>query len=298
MNYTSTQIINDDCLNILPKIKSGSVDLVIADPPYFKVINQKWDYQWRTEEEYLSWCTSWIKEIYRILRYGGTFYLFGYFKILSRLVPIVLDFGFDVRQQIIVDKGLKSIAGRATKNYKLFPNTTESILFLVKDNIPISKKILKSRQKVLQYSSKYINEQLGVKSNGGGMWSIYTGDNVCRQFPTKSVWNKLQNILKFNIPYEKMAQTFNPQMGLTNVWDDIDFYSEKRFHPTQKPATLIERLILTSSYENDLIVDPFGGSGTTAIVADILNRKSIVIEKDKKYIESYYERISKGENVI
>ena len=36
---------------------------------------------------------------------------------------------------------------------------------------------------------------LGVKSNGGGMWSIYTGKNICEQFPTKEIWTKLEDIL-------------------------------------------------------------------------------------------------------
>ena len=102
-------------------------------------------------------------------------------------------------------------------------------------------KTLKERQKALQLSSKEINEKLGVSSFGGGMWSIYTGNNICEQVPTFELWQKLQEILQFNVPYEKISQTFNAQMGLTDVWRDIDFYQEKRFHPTQKPLKLIKR---------------------------------------------------------
>ena len=76
-----TQVIHDDCLNALKDIASNSVDLCIADPPYWKVIGEKWDYQWRTEEDYLKWCEPWLREIGRTLRYGGSFYLFGYFRI-------------------------------------------------------------------------------------------------------------------------------------------------------------------------------------------------------------------------
>ena len=98
---------------------------------------------------------------------------------LALLVPSLIEIGFDLRQQIIINKGIKSVAGRATKNYRIFPNVTESILFLTKNNINFSRDLLKSRQKELHLSSKYINEALGVKSNGGGMWSIYTGKNIC-----------------------------------------------------------------------------------------------------------------------
>ena len=134
-------------------------------------------------------------------------------------------------------------------------------------------------------SSKYINEQLGVKSNGGGMWSIYTGKNVCKQLPTEEIWNKLQSILKFDIPYSKVSQTFNAQMGLTDVWNDIDFYKEKRKHTTQKPLDLSERLILASSNESDLVFIPFAGSGSE-IEACVKNKRNwIATEINREYID-------------
>ena len=63
--------------------------------------------------------------------------------------------------------------------------------------------------------------------------------------------------------------------------------SEKKYgkHPTQKPVKLLERLIKASSKENDLILDPFNGSGTTGIVAHRMNRKYIGIELDEHYLE-------------
>ncbi len=204
----------------------------------------------------------------------------------------------DLRQQILVDKGMRSVSGRATKNYKLFPNTTESILFIIKDNKQFIKPLLKKQQEKLGLSSKDINEALGVKSNGGGMWSIYTGQNVCEQFPTKELWEKLQNILKFDLNYEKVAQTFNPQMGITDIWRDIDFYKENRVHSTQKPLPLIKRLILASSNESDLVVDPFAGSGSTAIASLQLNRNYITIEKDEQYYNEVIKRIESIKNPL
>ena len=230
MTDNRNQIICGDCLAVMPTLQSGIVDLVIADPPYFKVVGEKWDYQWHTEKEYIEWCRKWFSEVYRLLRYGGTFYLFGYFRILALLVPTLLELGFDLRQQIIINKGIKVVAGRATKNYKMFPNVMESILFLTKKNILYSRELLKGKQKELGLSAKTINEKLGVKSNGGGMWSIYTGDNVCEQFPTEELWNRLQSILHFNVPYNRIAQTFNPEMGITDVWSDINFYPWLKTH--------------------------------------------------------------------
>ncbi len=291
-------VILGDCLDELKKIQDSTVDLVIADPPYWKVIGEKWDYQWRTENDYVEWSLKWINEVSRILRFGGTFYLFGYFRTLALLVPHLEKMELDLRQQILVDKGMRSVSGRATKNYKLFPNTTESILFIIKDNKQFIKPLLKKQQEKLGLSSKDINEALGVKSNGGGMWSIYTGQNVCEQFPTKELWEKLQNILKFDLNYEKVAQTFNPQMGITDIWRDIDFYKENRVHSTQKPLPLIKRLILASSNESDLVVDPFAGSGSTAIASLQLNRNYITIEKDEQYYNEVIKRIESIKNPL
>lgn len=291
-------IIKGDCLESLAKIEDKSIDLVISDPPYWKVIGEKWDYQWRTEEDYVNWSMKWIEEVARTLRYGGTFYLFGYFRTLALLVPHLPKLGLDLRQQILVDKGMRAVSGRATKKYRLFPNTTESILFITKENRNFIKPFLKERQAKLGLKAKEINEGLGVKSNGGGMWSIYTGKNVCEQFPTKKLWKKLQKVLDFDLEYEKVAQTFNPQMGITDVWRDIDFYNEKRVHPTQKPLTLIKRLIKASSNKGDLVLDPFGGSGSTAISAYSLERNFITIEQDEEYYNSILERLEEVRNPL
>ena len=299
MYMSKTNILHSgDCIEILKTLPENSVDLVIADPPYFKVINQKWDYEWKTEEEYIQWCLKWLEVLHRVLRIGGSFYLFGYFRILALLVPYFKGMGFDLRQQILVDKGIRAISGRATKNYKLFPNTTESILFLTKENRDFLKILLKQRQKELGLTSNEINKRLGVKTNGGGMWSIYAGKNVCEQFPTEEMWNKLKNILEFDIDYSTVSQTFHAQMGITDIWRDINFYKEKRIHPTQKPLELIERLIKASSNKGDIVLDPFSGSGSVGEACIHLERKFILIEKDQKYIDLSKERLNQVDSSI
>ncbi len=282
---------NADCIERMKSFDDNSIDLVVADPPYWKVIGEKWDYQWKTEKDYVEWSLKWIKEVARVLRTGGTFYCFGYFRTLALLVPHLEEMGLELRQQIILDKGMRSVSGRATKKYKLFPNVTESILFIIKDNKQFVKPYLKERQKALGLTAKQINEALGVKSNGGGMWSIYTGKNVCEQFPTEELWNKLSVILDFKCPYKKVAQTFNPQMGYTDVWTDIDFYKEKHLHPTQKPLKLIGRLIEASSNEGDIVLDPFSGVGSTQVSCIRLNRHYIGIELDENYYKIGLNRI-------
>ncbi len=284
-----------DCIpGMAEHIPDEAVDLIIADPPYFKVVGEKWDYQWRTEEDYVAWSASWFREAARTLRLGGSFYLFGYFRILSLLLPHLEAEGIRLRQQIIVNKGIQAVSGRATKKYKMFPNVTESILFLYKDPKPFVRDLLRRLQRERGLTAKEINERLGVKSNGGGMWSIYTGDNVCEQLPTPEYWEKLQTILEFTYPYDRLAITFNPQMGYTDVWDDINFYQEKdRIHPTQKPLDLIRRLVLASSRSGDLVMDPFMGSGSTAVVCRQTGRDFVGFELNQEYHGKSLDRLQK-----
>ena len=73
----------------------------------------------------------------------------------------------------------------------------------------------------------------------------------------------------------------------SNLWTDltVPFWSmpENTDHPTQKPEKLLAKIILASTNENDLILDPFAGSGTTAVVAKKLNRRFCAVECDEKY---------------
>jgi len=71
----------------------------------------------------------------------------------------------------------------------------------------------------------------------------------------------------------------------------------RAIHPTQKPERLIELIILASSDEDDLILDPFFGTGTTGIVASRLKRKWIGIEINEEYFKIAYERIF-GKGVV
>jgi len=294
MKIEKNQIYNMDCIDWMKFIKDEYVDLIISDPPYRKVIWEKRDYKWKTEEEYIEWSVKWISECYRILRKWWTFYIFWYFRTLSKLVKHCEEMWFELKQQIIIDKWMQAVSGRATKNYKQFPNVTESCLYFVKDSYWYTKKLLKEKQKELWIKSKEINDKLWVKANWGWMRSIYTWNNVCRQVPTKENREKLQNILWIDISYNKIEIVFNAEMWITDVRTDINFYSEKRIHPTQKPMKLISRLINASSHEGMLVFDPFMWSGSTAVTAKNLNRNFLWFELDNEYYEKSLKRLNES----
>ncbi len=285
------KIICGDSVEILTDIPDRSVDLIILDPPYWKVTSEHWDYEWRTKSDYAKWCFSWFSELARIIRLSGSLYLFGYLRNLVYLYKDILDLGFIFRQQIIINKGIQAIGGRHTKTYKMFPNVTESLLFFVYDSKPFIKEFLLKRQKELNLTAFEINKMLGMAAIGGGVWSLYTGDNILAQVPTKEMWEKLQKVLQFKLPYENIAQTFNIEMGITDVWSDINFNNEKRYHPTQKPLKLLMRIIKASSNEGMIVLDPFMGVGSTALACIQLKRKFIGIEKEKEYVNIAEKRI-------
>lgn len=101
---------------------------------------------------------------------------------------------------------------------------------------------------------------------------------------------------KFN--YDLMRE-LNGGKQAKDVWESsITKKSEKKYgkHPTQKPEKILEKLILASTDENDLILDPFNGSGTTGIVANELKRKYIGIDTEKKYLDLTIRRLKKDDN--
>lgn len=86
----------------------------------------------------------------------------------------------------------------------------------------------------------------------------------------------------------------------SNLWTDltVPFWSmpENTEHPTQKPEKLLAKIILASTEENALILDPFAGSGTTAVVAKKLNRRFVGIEATEKYCLLTEKRLDLAEN--
>ena len=105
------------------------------------------------------------------------------------------------------------------------------------------------------------------------------------------------NLDEIRIP-QKFYRSINNMRGANpgDVWEfsHVHYCNENRQnHPTQKPEGLIERMILASSKENDVVLDPFSGSGTTLRVCQQLNRKGIGIEINPTYVEQTKDRLSK-----
>ena len=170
-------ICNMDCLKYLDSLskQEKQIDAIILDPPYFNVVNEKWDTQWNSIQDYLIWMESIIKKLNDVSKYNCSLWLFGFPYQLSYLIPIVEKYGFKYRQHITINKGMRSVAGRTSSKLKMFPVATEYVVFFYKDATGIIKKLLQDKQKEHNISSKDINIHLGKAINGGGTWSSIAG---------------------------------------------------------------------------------------------------------------------------
>ena len=282
-------IENEDCISYLNKLSDKSIDLLVLDPPYYQVVKEDWDNNWATIDDYLKWMETIIVQLERVSKYSCSVWLFGYAYQLGLLIPIFEKYGFTYRQHITINKGLKSVAGRTSSKLKMFPTATEYAVYFHKEARHVIKELLQNKQKETKIKSSDINLTLGKAINGGGTWSTIAGikqKNI--QYPTREDWDKLDTLFGgLDYKYDDLVYKFNIINGLTDVWDDINFYDKtyKKAHPTQKPYKLIERIIQCSTNENDVVLDIFMGSGMTGLVCKNLNRNFYGCELEKKYME-------------
>ena len=231
-------LILGDSLEELKKIKSKSIDMIFADPPYFlsgdgitcsggKIVSVKkgeWDKKIDIKEKH-KFNKKWIRLCKRVLKDNGTIWISGTMHNIYSIGMALEEEGFKIINNIT----WKKLNPPPNISCRAFTHSTETILWAKKD-------IKKAKH-------------------------------------------------KFN--YETM-KTMNDGKQMKDVWEtSLTKPSEKKYakHPTQKPIELLKRIIIASTDEGDLILDPFNGSGTTGIVANLLNRKYIGIEKEKDYLD-------------
>ncbi|WP_299510047.1 site-specific DNA-methyltransferase [uncultured Rummeliibacillus sp.] len=120
---------------------------------------------------------------------------------------------------------------------------------------------------------------------------------ACRTFTHSTetiIWAKKSEKAKHYFNYDLM-KSWNSGKQMKDVWTtSITKKSEKSFgkHPTQKPLELLERIILSSTHEGDVVLDPFNGSGTTGVACYEYNRNYIGIDINSTYLDITIDRIS------
>ena len=118
----------------------------------------------------------------------------------------------------------------------------------------------------------------------------------CRYFTHSTeivLWAAKNQQSKHYFDYPLMKK-MNQGKQMRNVWEiSAPLSEEKRFgkHPTQKPTDLLTRIILASTKEGALVLDPFCGSSTTGVAAVLLNRKYVGIELEDEYLQLSVKRL-------
>lgn len=149
------------------------------------------------------------------------------------------------------------------------------------------------------YSIGFALQELGFKILNEITWEKPNPppNLSCRYFTHSTetiIWAAKNEKSKHYFNYDLMRELNNGKQMKT-VWQFLPPSNmEKMYgkHPTQKPLKLVERCLLASTRENDFVLDPFMGSGTTGVAANILNRNFIGIEKEKCFFELAQKRIN------
>ena len=320
------KIIQGDCLEVMKDISDNSIDLIINDPPY-NIGKAKWD----KIDNYIEWMGKVFKECERVLKDNGSFYFFhnDFLQIVELQNWINNNTKFIFKQLITWNKIHENFRNFGYVQHRLSINMmrnyykgfTEYCLYYtfqdetglskisIKDNfLSISEKIRKYVEN--NFSREYIhklflNEGRYSTELSARVHSAYKmgwGNGKRFDLMDEKLFYYLNEYLKFPFNYKDLKQEYeslryNFNVAIvkkdiranSNVW--LYPPSEKKGHITPKPVELIENIIKHSSSENDIILDCFIGSGTTAIACINTNRFFIGIEKEQKYVDMANKRI-------
>ena len=250
---SQTLLYHDDCLSLLDKwlLTDRQFDMIFADPPYF-----------------LS---------------NNGFSLHAGKRVSVNKGPWDKSNGLE-RDERFTFEWLKRCQKLLTPNGTIWISGTLHSIYIVGS--------------VLQkLSFKILNDICWFKPNG-------PPHLACRYFAHSHetiLWAKKNKTGKHFFDYDLMKGwdenrdiIKNKGKQMRSVWSiPLAPGEEKKYgkHPTQKPQELLKRIVLSSTRENDLILDPFCGSGTTGVIAKKYNRKFIGIDKEKKFLELAKMRI-------
>jgi DNA modification methylase len=230
------EIIIGDAPVKMGDIETGSVDLIVADPPYNLGKDYGNNHDIQGFDEYLLFSRNWLRHAHRILKPSGTLYVFMGFRFISYLYDIL-----DRELQMFFNSWIVWHYTQGMGKTKGFSPRHDDILMFTKS------KEFKFNLDNVRVPQKYFRERNNMRgANPGDVWE-FSHVHYCNE--------------------------------------------NRQNHPTQKPEGLIERMVLASSDEGDLVLDPFSGSGTTLRVCQQLGRKAIGIEINPDYVRLTTDRL-------
>jgi DNA modification methylase len=252
-SHLRNTIVFGDAEETLPELPAGSVDLVFTSPPYF---NARPDYsEYAAYEEYLGKMRRIIQQAHRLLA-DGRFFVINIAPVLirranrneaSRRIAVPFDL-----HRLFIEEGFDFIDDIIWEKPSGAGWATGRGRRFAADRNPLQYKAVPVTEYVLVYRKK----------------SDLLIDHLIRNHPDQEA----VAASKIGDDYER-----------TNIWRLPPAYSKK--HPAIFPEALVERVIRYYSFEGDVVLDPFAGSGTLGKVAVSLNRRFVLSEMDPTYLD-------------
>jgi len=319
------RLICGDCLDVLPTLPAESVDLIFCDPPYNIGIFSK-----MPPDEYLSWCEAWIAECSRVLAANGAFWVSHKNPdVLVELSRMITAKGRKRINWVTWDKYNGASAGEQyiMNRTKLHPQgkrawdqDAEYLIYHADEGewtaqcdrergfiFEPLRAYLEGERDRAGVSREDVNEWLGFRRMGGmagrhyfsrSQWCLPTPEHYHKMRECFHVLNEGGEYLRRDYEdlrrdYEDLRYTFNNPGKVSSVWQIPPAPSNG--HPTPKPEALLERIILATSNEGDVVLDPFMGSGTTGAVAARLGREFTGIDISEKWVAFSEKRIGEAQ---
>jgi site-specific DNA-methyltransferase (adenine-specific) len=258
------QIHQMDCVEGMAELQAGSVDLAFADPPF----NIGYDYDEyddrKAGDEYLDWSRKWMGGVVRALKPTGTFWLAIGDEYAAELKCIATrELGLTCRNWVVwyYTFGVHCKAKFTRSHAHLFYFIKDAKSFTFND---AAIRVPSARQ--LVYGDKRADPKGRLPDD---TWILRPQDLPDGFKSDEDVWY-----------FPRVCGTFKERAG---------------WHGCQMPEQLLGRIIKACSNEDELVLDPFGGSGTTLIVAKKLRRKWIGFELSKDYAKQIEERLKVAE---
>ena len=275
-------------------------DLIYMDPPFglqrdFTMVEKDGEKkgfsdQWDSFDDYIIWYANIVHSAWYKLKKNGWMYLHNNFignaLLLSKVIP-------EIRDSFYTNISWKR-SGPKNNIKNGWGNIVDSIMVIKKGN-PYFEVEYGSLDPVYEANSFKNKDEVGyyalakVTGEKSRPCAKYEYKGYNPEYGFRIAKDKLkalddQNLLHYgkNMLYKKIYSHESKGVPVQNFWDDVYFISRseknKRKYPTQKPIKLLERIIKSSCPEKGWVLDPFCGSGTTAIASFNLNRNCITTD--------------------